>query len=563
MPLTWTIEVQDATTGTVKGTITPADHVVRIDSFEVFTDGDCGEANLTALADSVNINPRDVIVISTQADGELTPTQRYRGVCVLAGSPEGADPQRFRFAGLRSRFYEITTPVARIEGDDVSRMTEDVTAALEAASSFPVGLWGWAFAGYPLTGFVLGDRYPALESVGETLDALAEAVGAFIVPGGETYEYGGHTYLAGDVVPAVRWGVDAAGLLNLRRPAHVAPLAVSEASEGVVVRWQGISAERVVDRVRLVYAAHYAEISDATMRLYVAVDGSNAVTLAPFAVPLARQFNAPGAAYDSEAVIPLETPGDYMQRVTPLTQTDGTTTNTENAFDGNDGTYAEAVGFWRSLMFSHSLSRVPSCVVYVDVVLPGGASFSSMGVPIAASISIHMWPTGVDPHPRQILRYEIEPRDATERRRLALPVLPSADAANPWETYRGVSGSIDIAEGGRVHRFDVLVPEVELGGTASEKLASGYFIGVPPAVASVELLGMHDPVENVTLTPASGAAALDLHIERTEYAISTERGATTTYHAGQPYEGDLMAQRAVLDALAARAARKREKERLA
>ena len=561
MAWVWTINVLGAD-GTAKATITAADHVLRLDSFEVFAGGDCGEANLTALASTVDIRVRDVITIRARRTSEADPaTAWYRGVCVLAGSPESADPQRFRFAGLRSRFYEITTPVARIGGGEVSVMFQDLTNAISGGGLSPVGVSAWE--GWPITGFELGDRFPALESVGEALDALAETVGAFIVPTGETYEYDGYTYAAGETVPAVRWGVTGAGVVFARRPHPTTPSVVSESDPSVVVRWEGVSAEDVVDRVRLVYAAHYAEISDATMRLHVAVDGSNAVTLAPFAVPLARQFNAPGAAYDSEAVIPLETPGDYLQRVTPLTQTDGTTTNTANAFDGNDGTYAEAVGFWRSLMFSHSLSRVPSCVVYVDVVLPGGASFSSMGVPIAASISIHMWPTGVDPHPRQILRYEIEPRDATERRRLALPVLPSADAANPWETYRGVSGSIDIAEGGRVHRFDVLVPEVELGGTASEKLASGYFIGVPPAVASVELLGMHDPVENVTLTPASGAAALDLHIERTEYAISTERGATTTYHAGQPYEGDLMAQRAVLDALAARAARKREKERLA
>lgn len=554
MPLTWTIEVQDATTGTVKGTITPADHVVRIDSFEVFTDGDCGEANLTALADSVNINPRDVIVISTQADGELTPTQRYRGVCVLAGSPEGADPQRFRFAGLRSRFYEITTPVARIEGDDVSRMTEDVTTAIEAGPGFPVGIGGWAYAGYPMTGFVLGDRYPALESVGETLDALAATVGAFIVPGGETYEYGGHTYLAGDVVPAVRWGVDAAGLLNLRRPAHVAPLAVSEASEGVVVRWQGTSAERVVDRVRLVYAAGYVTERLKTFVLRELVEPYAYTNPSGAGIPMSRLFTN-GDGFNSERVVPIEGPRDYMVRFSDEQHAEyDQIIDWANAFDGDDGTYAESDPVFEPATWTHVIFGNPEAVVYLDI--------DFVDHPKSAEVLIEYNAGPVNPRSFMIYSFEAAEADDPTRIRVAIPALvPVERAGLSWHGLRALL--LTSSFGVRVHRFDTYVPDVDEGGTASEKLASGYFIGVPPAVASVELLGMHDPVENVTLTPASGAAALDLHIERTEYAISTERGATTTYHAGQPYEGDLMAQRAVLDALAARAARKRERERLA
>ena len=560
MPLTWTIEVRDATTGAVKGTLTPDDHVVRIDSFEVFTGGDCGEANLTALA-TVNINPRDIITISTRAHDASFLTPRYRGVCVLAGSPEGAEPQRFRFTGLRSRYYELTTLLPVIASADAATMANQVLREPFLAPTGVLGTSRW-----PLTGFVLGDRYPALESAGQTLDALAEAVGAFIVPAGETYTYDGHTYVAGDVVPSVRWGVNATGAHHFRRPAHVAPLAVSEASEDVVVRWRGVSAERVVDRVRLVYAANYAEVSDASMRLYVERPfPSTAYSLAPFAVPLARLFTASAEEYRSEVVIPLEAPGDYLQRITPLGVRAGTATDTANAFDGSASTYAEAIGGARNVYFSYQFAGSPACVLYLDVQLSSASFVAASGREVAAEVSLGVR-SGASNTPRQLLRYDIEPVEAAERRRLALPVLPSADAAtpaySPWETYNFVEFLITLAEGGRFYQVEPQVPDVDLGGTASGKLASGYFVSPPPAVASIERLGIHAHADRVTLTPASGNPPIDLHIERTEWSISTERGATTTYYAGQPFEGDLMAQRAVLEALAARAARKSERERI-
>ena len=549
MALTWEIEVLNPA-GAVKASYSPSDQVVRLDSFEVFAGGDCGEANLTAIAGAVDIQPRDIIIIKTRPVGPTAFTLRYRGVCVLAGSPEGVDPQRFRFAGMRGRYYETTTPTARLAAADVGSMAHALMVALNEGPGLPAGTGGWQ--SIPTTGFMVGDRYPALESVGETLDALAETVGAFIVPTGETYTYDGHTYAEGDTVPAVRWGVIPNGALKFRRTNPVAPLAVSETNDDVVVRWQGVSAEDVVDRVRLVYAAGY--VTERLEKFLLERDESLGFYTNPSgaAIPMSRVFTS-GDDFHSERVVPIEGPRDYMVRHSDTQAAEEDQwTNSEwaKAFDGNDETYAESAPYFEPATLEHRISGYPEAIVYLDLDLIGPTRHVEVLIEYQRTIIF----------PRAYMVYGFHAVDANDptRIRVAIPALPPSEkAGQSWSALRAVlmTSSFDV----RVYRFDTYVPDVDQGGTASEKLASGFFRGLPPAVASVELLGIHDPVENVTLTPASGNPAIELHIERTEYAISTERGATTTYHAGQPYEGDLMAQRAVLEALAARAARKHER----
>ena len=536
-----------ASDGTAKTTITAEHAVLRIDSLNVTpgTYQDCGEATITAVGALVDISPRDVMQIDAREAGAPSWTPRYRGVCTLAGSPRSMREQAFRFVGLKRRLAETLVNTPYLESGDAVAFARSVMST----HALPVGI-AYAAADFVDVGMTLGDRYPNLESVADLLDAIAEANGAFVVPASETHSYAGVTYTAGQVVPALAWGVNTQGAWMHRNPGSV--LALSEDDYGVRVEWGTINAEDTVDRVRLVYASGYDPDYTRPSPLLSLTDAPKA----PAPIPLARAFALPGSDLAAEVLVAVENPRDFMTNHITNWSSDNML-HAANAFDEDPSTYAfPDLGAMGTLTFSTpKLDTVPACILYLDA-LVGTEEIDA----ILGSYALRLNSGSDDAVLAVNVRGGVPPEtEAAHRQQFAWLLAPPAwvSSGTDWSDHPGWQVILSVGGDSRVYDARLYVPDVDVGGLASAKLARSYMRPNAPDVAVVERVGLHAPLENrLLLTPHSGSP-IELVIERVEITLSPEDGAVTRYHVGSPFDGELLAQRAVLTGIAEREAKRR------
>ena len=533
--------------GGTRDSITPADAIESLPSFSVDAVGSCLEGEFIARADSVGVRPRDVITLETSED-ESTWAARYRGVVVQAGNQRSPDLQSYRVVGLRERFYEIPLTARSITGADVAAMVDSVLGGM----TLPEGVT-YNAADAPTTHFQLGARYPQLESVGDFLDALAESVGAFTVPTGESYTYDGRTYYAGEVVPRVMWGVRADGAFVFRRP-QAAPVTVSEAATTADVEWLEVSAEDTADRVTLVYASEYNGTPD--IQVYgVAWGNSYAIPFdPPIGQPIYREFGS--GDYHSTRVIPLDAPLDAMAKVAVTLVSSSDIDSVSNATDDKDGTHASATndaatGTW---VVEHQEA-------VLELVFQKGHADSEMWFLV-------LWQ---DPAPDNYWRVaywlRLEGLRSTEKQWLYLPLLlPVRVTTSPstWRDEFRVSVLMNNNSGSpdRVYEIRAYVPDCDTNplaqppgspyGTVSERLAASLTRPVREHPGVITLHELSPVTQTVDLKPITGSA-MSVDVARTEYAITTTEGVSTRYHLEHEYPAEQLSERVVLERLARRA----------
>lgn len=555
--------------GDPKPTISIDDAVASLDAFDVDGMGNSLEATLTALPASVDLALRDVVTLEArQSGGDWI--AYYRGMVTIAGNPRSAQLQQYRLVGLKQRFYEITHPLSRVPAGDVASMAR---ASLTAAT-LPVGV-AYDAANAPDVGFELGDRYPAFESVGETLDALARTAGAFIVPTGETYQYDGVTFTEGDLIPAVQWGVDAAGEVFFRRAVKVSTV-VSEGASGVRVEWLEAQAEEVADRVRLVYAAGTnTENLTRLMRLPTPGPVGPSEDLPPVWRPLTRVFSigqgdidevlglrgTDALDADAERVVTLDNPGDLMTRIESIDRVSNVTesfwTGLENAFDGDLGTYATNN---TSAIIGQSFSSdepgkgpfsTGEAVLQLDFrVFDQGSVIR----PYYALVQVNWINVGIDAS-AVTAQWEFGGNDNDDDRfvSILLPLLLPAATADEYPPSRRLV-IVTLPANTRLYRFGLLVPDSDVGGVASKRVATTLAKLPSTAASRLTRHGLHQPTTWIRLTTRDDAT-IEAPIERVEYRITRDAGATTEYHVGSAFNADLEQQRIILERLARRATR--------
>ena len=542
----------------------PGSGVTALRSLEMEPSGNWGEATITAIPNLVDIRARDVVRVFTRANPDATWVRIYDGTCVLAGSEHSPDEATYRFVGRKRAYYETVMEVPVVEGGDVAAMARAAYFAGHTTSDMNQ-TW---FIGRPLLGnpsvpdlgFVLGDRYPAIESMGEFLDALAATVGGFYVPTGETYSYAGTTYTEGEWVPPVEWGVRAGGAGDFFfMRTQPATLALREDSDRVRVQWHEASAEDVVDRVRLVYAAGYDPGLEAPPDTQVLVwrpmgqyENWHFIRALGVAQPLSRVFTA-GTGYMAERMVPLEHPGDFMVDSVANFYAAASISAPGYARDGSAATFAETLSDnidANHLILGNFETGVRGGVLYLDFQYINGINEASDRQPPGVDVFVS-WASGAITGQAQMqLRLPVE---ELSRARYAIPLPEPVEVAGMPITGMSVSIIFRAAEpGARIYRAEFLVPDVDTGGKASERLARSFMRAAEPDVMSVQYVGLGPRATELTLTTAMHET-LTLPVARIEYALTPERGVMTTYHVGQAYTGEQMSQRAVMEAMAQRA----------
>jgi hypothetical protein len=540
-----------------------SDPLFSVDSYDVAPDGNCFEATfrLPPKGLSFTIAPRDVVTIETRPDSSSSWVARYRGYVALAGNPRSDNVETYRLVGLKQRLFEVVlytgAQSAIITSDDVADMANAAFDAALAGLAFP-GIVGVDINSFdaPSLSFTAGDRITQLETVGSALDALAGSVGRFVVPTGDTYTYDGVTYSGGDIVPPVTWGVNASGETFFRRPiANIAN--ISEDDINVDVTYPALSAEEVVDTPVLVYYPGM-DLSEAT-RFQLRNLATDEVT------PLAAVFQPwvyNVASADSKMrVVQLPNPEAYLlDATTEYAVLTDTLFEGFKAYDGNPATFATGTD-GELLQFR----RLTPNLAVAAVALRIDAEFGDdIGVEFRSQYSYTQG--------GQSRLYEFtwrptatEEIGAVTRLRVTFPILLPVQLQSLLLdnsiTLNLDRHNINIVPGpngnggtAKIYDFRVFLHVLSGNTTLADQLLQSYRVPLINEVSTVKIFGEEPIRTGIVLSPLIGSS-FDVPVERVQYSITTAEGVTTTYHAGQAFDGELVSERVVLEGLARRAVR--------
>jgi len=499
------------------------------------------DASFRAYPPTINLNQRDVLSSRVSFDAGSTYTFLHRGVIVQLGSTRSESITTYRMASAKDRLYETIITLDVIEGGDVATMVSDLLGTV----TLPTGLT-FSSADAPTLGFTLGDRFPQLESIGAFLDGLEGTVGKFIVPTGSTYTYDGKVFYAGDVVPAVEWGVRGDGSIYFRRPVNLTAY-LEETSARVRVEWAQINAENVVDAARLVYATDLD--GENLVAPFVQVSGTDEPAASIAARPLSRLLGSGASVSDANRreVVEDVTPAlDYMSALNFTGTSNSNMTNLSNATDEDDTTYAEmSADNGNFVLDSPSLgTEAPGCIV--RLVYSAADSLTTYEAGHVLEVKAE-WFSDVGLADRESIYYYNLNATKGERQLVYLPMLPLAlqEEDSPYLrlTFTGVQSV-------RIYEVSTLVPDVDVSGTASEFLAESFVNSPTDNVAVVNYYGYLGPTTVLNLLPEDESTVLELDVKRIEYQVTDEGAFVTRLFTGQEYDGELLAQKAVIDRLA-------------
>jgi hypothetical protein len=538
--------------GTLKGTYTPSDPFSQLGEIGIDRGGSCGDAQLSLLQSGVSVALRDILEIETSDDG-TTFTPLYLGTVVQVPNARTDELDVVRCVGLKQRLYEAACSTEMLFSDDVASMFATAMTDHPSTAPTPALPAGVTFSSgdAPATGFTAGDRYPKYESLGALADALAGFVGSFVVPTATTYTYDGVTFNAGDLVPGVVWGVNAAGELFFRRPVG-APLAVDEGDVDTRIEWLPVEAEQFVNRVNVIYASAY----DLRLfnRVWITGTAGTGNQFAPDPLPIVRTFSAAGVTDETAAEYNAVTddPLAIMTQSAALGyDTFVAWTNPSNMVDNNPSTFAQKNGGgaveFKLETFSSATTGIGDGfgqgIFILEYASTAPVDFEMTVVTNVINQNTIFY--GTLPATGDLGLVERVGLLVATQKQVALENLPQGLSS---EIYFETTGDI------RIHRAQAFRPDVDAGATRDRRFAESFFTVPRSNASTVSVTGIEPLADEVVITPLVGSA-VTARIERVGYSISTGEGAQTVYYVDQAFAANEEAQRVVLERLARRAVR--------
>ena len=524
-----------------------------VDDYSFTPDGNCTEATFRFVPKNATAptGPRSTVQIQTRPNSSASFTTVWRGIVTMAGNPRSDKVETFRAVGLKQLFYEtLLTKDPVIRTADVAVMAEQVIDGFARSQNR-----GLSFAGLsgvkdiPTMAFTFGTRFPLLESAGDALDALAASAGAFIVPTGQTYTYDGVTFTAGQVVPKTTWGVRGNGAVFFRRT-FLNAASVNETDLNVDVQYPPLSGEELVDAPVLVYYPGVDPNLFLQKRL-MNVSG-NFVAIEPVYYPICIRPTQQRANGSGQRRVQIPNPDDYLISIrSQIYSESGPTTN---MLDGNPATFGQ-LDSANSINFLFETLEA-GVALKLDVEYGNDSGFF-------VRFDVFRQVSGQRTYSTF---FELQPQGTFERRTLTFPYpvpLQWFEANNldygSDPLYYGVTAFYipgPNGGGGVVNVYDIRPFAVRSFADNSVALQLQSLYAVEPAdeVTNIKVYGEEALRTRIDLTPEVGSA-IEVPVERVQYSVTTAEGVTTTYHAGQAFDGELVSERVVLEGLARRAVR--------
>lgn len=519
--------------GTLRATLTP-DNPIEAIAWSVRGDGDMGEAVIRGKG--LDLRPRDIVAIRafTNPGSTGTPPLRYLGWVVQSHDPRAPGLVETRLTSGGSRLADVLNTLAVLDAGDVAELARQATED----NPLPPLVKGWPYhtAAMPLQTFQLGNRYPRLETLADTLEALAATVPGFTVETGSSYTYSGRTYNPGDDVPTTRWGLrpsswddDAAEIYFERNDAYVQ---LSETLDQLTIEWSAASSDGVVDRVHVLL---FDTPSESTVRVATG-------TTDPLAIEAAGvEYKHPSSNYHVARRIdlpPLEGLADttWFGGGTPIGWT-----NPGNIDDGDPATYASNDGVQLFVSWYKQVADAVAVRVRYSTHIPLTIGFRHSYT--------HEW----------IIRgFNLPVTDGDQAEVIVLnPKLADWDDGTNVNEYLGSIVQIGsdnanddpiAADSIRVYEITPLTVDTEL----LKRIAAGHIRLPVSTVATVTAPGsLRAAVPRLRLTLADNTL-VEGSVEGVEYSITRQLGLQTTYRLNHALPIDQARARALTDARTAR-----------
>lgn len=550
--------------------------IVSIDSFDVDSAGNCLTMQFQALPSRNEIGPRSIVTLQKYDTDTSSWVSWWKGVVTTVGTPRSDRVQSYEALGLKQLFYEA--PLRRLPYWPFAYLSSTDAADLPVFSvSQPAGVAVYPGVtrdadSTPTTGFSIGLVQTNVQTFGEFLDERAAQVGAFIVPASETYTYDGVTYAAGDIVPAVRWGVDATGYFFFRRPFDVS-LAIDETDVDVQVDWLPISTENAVTSPFLVLFQGGPQANVVTVLRREERTGSgpylreftqnlfDAMVISPSDISFPETAQAP---YLQKAIF-VTNPLDYMARGTATFAANGDWVDLADGTDGDLTTYASV---YAGAAVNHAAG---AAVDWSDpsVLSLTGASYSFAAVvlwyssdapvPVRSfgSKTVSGGPPSFTITETTEVVYEFPATNTDAEiipRQVVIPIVGTAPFGN---TNLDARSGLNILGVTGLRIYDCAVYNRDLD--VVNRVFGSLIKPIQQEAAVVNVRGLHPIATELDITPGDGGTNVVMPVERIEYRITTPEGAQTRYYAGQRYDPELETESIVLDALVRRLTKAQER----
>ncbi len=506
-------------------------------------DGDCLEAVVRGVG--LDLRPREIVAIRASDSDVPVPPYVYWGWVTGSPGARSKDVTDTRLVGGGMRLRELinTWSVLSNVGDVARFASLSTTPPGTSGSEAAPRLRGGVDADAPDLGFELGNRRPRSELIAETLEALAETCPEFVVEPDSAYEYDGQTFEPGDTVPAVTWGAKAvadvpAAVVFFRRPLGL--LELDEVEDALEIEWEPVTAEAVVDRVRVVL---FDEPSAGAVDWHsngATVDGWVAVQLTVAANPPPPWSTVPPPTTKYFAAKVLQMPPlDYLKRAAWGGSSNATgVSNAANAYDTNEASYASNTGNVFVMARDMALSARAVRVRY------------SSHVPVIVRVYHHAdLPPG--PPPRHHTVQGILPATDGQQSDVWLLAPVATGVPGPGRVRVELTASTKegeepalVPDGLRVYTIEPLEPDLE----AMTKAAQSH-LRLPAEFAALVTVPnrLVAPLPRIELSLAD-ESTVSASAGTFEFAIDREGGLTTWIRLNQALAADDESERRALTA---------------
>lgn len=558
MSFTWRMDVFIPSTGLIQS-LSPSSSVVALNEFSVDVLGGSISGSFSGVPSALQIPARALVEISI---GTPTLQPVFLGYVNSLPSVFSDDVGTYNLVGLKQRFYEVpivgTASVDRLPASDIGAMVRTVLSSQSVASALPFFVL-YSAGQVPDLGFSVGTRFPQAETLGDFLDSLARLAGRFVVPAGDTYTYDGVTYPAGTVIPEVRWGVNAVGIVFFKR-AFGSTVPVLESDANVDVQWDALSVEDATNRVVLVYGQDYdLNFVESVFTFFggsIPAGFEETNFSQPKPVPMTRDIvldtaTAGNLETDRVRIVEVQNPLDFCTRDTSFVIDTSATINW-----GNPGNVLDN----NVLTFSQPLSASNSLVIGLNAFTGPKEAFAvidySSFFPVEFTVNYRSTAAGFLPPLSPVVNLRVVlPETDGQRTRAILFLGRPSEAPLSSVTFINLR-FVDIATSTQINRINLFVPDVDLAANAEDtlsyQLAGTFERAIQPTAAKVKVFNFLPVARLVDLTPV-GSSAVVLPVERVQYSVTTSEGVVTTFELGSAYDAELEVEKVLLERLARRA----------
>ncbi len=574
----------------------PEARITRLE-WDVARGGRCLSCSWDGLPSALDVGPRDVVQVQTRAGPGDAWVNRWLGYVTSAPSANIDDVGAYQAVGLYQRLYEINARFMT-DGGDVGFAAQNVAPVTGGAYVLrPGGMLSFgAGVDIPLTGSQMGIATMTLVSAGDVYDHLAELVGQFVVPPGETYEYDGHTFVAGDLVPAVVWGINADGVLFFRRPTTSEAI-VNENDADVAVRWLNETGEEFYNVVRLAFPfgwdqkllkrAVFVEASGSWPSGGTISGSTEVLEPRPMAFSYGPGLQGPVGAR-SERLVVLENPLDLMLQGEVTVTANADWDDLANVTDGDITTFAApvAASVPSARGYATAIDETVPTALVLTVTQPDlfedGFLYTPHGLwalryatdepaPIIESFQdgatvvtdevgdAEVSTAGIAFTVAMETMFELPSANTDQNIVVSQVFLPSVSPANGLDYAfganwaRGRKMTLVGVTGTRLYDARYYAPDQE----ACSLYARAFLKEINRAASEIAIAG-HEPLATDVIIHKRAGGTEEARVERTEYRLSTEEGAITILRVGSAYDSEEEAARIVLERVIGRVARREQ-----